>query len=144
MMRQLRQTIFEKGKGDCFKTCVAMVLDLPPEPIPNFCAGDPVLWFAEFQKWLEQFHLTAVEVRLDLGPVLARTAPGVPVILSGHSPNVEGVLHSVVGVAVDEGFEYLYDPNPSDQFLKGEPIYVIFFASLRPDRVKHDRNAESR
>lgn len=139
MIRPLRQTDTTPTAGDCFKTCVAMVLDQPPERMPNFCHTDD--WWAKFQQWLGDNHgMFAVEVKLkDKGPVLMSMPPGVPVILTGPSPSGDW-LHAVVGFTHEDGFEYLYDPNPVDKFLV-EVTDVLFFVPLRPDLATRKSHA---
>lgn len=135
MMRPRRQTILDPKTGDCFRTAVAMVLDLDPETMPNFCAhGDT--WWTVFQDWLAEHHrLFAIDIRLDGGKVPAYPFPvGVPVVVTGDSPNFPGNLHSVAGFTAADGFELAYDPNPSDRML-ADVQYVTFFAPLRPDRI---------
>jgi hypothetical protein len=134
MMPKLYQTVFEPGKGDCFATCVAMILRLRQNEVPNFCA-EPDDWWGRFQEWLdEKFALTAVEVNLGSG-CLCKVTPGTPCVLTGKSPRGDW-LHSTVGVAEVSGFSYYHDPNPAGGFLDGEPTSVLFFASLRPDRYR--------
>lgn len=129
-------------KGDCFRTCVAMILDLPRDEVPNFCAGDE--WWRDFQHWLEDRHLTAVEVFvLEDRPTMAWVTCGTPCILSGRSPRGDW-LHSVVGLARGgDGFEIVLDPYPGHrtpgEMLAGRLEVVTFFAALRPDlEKKHD------
>ena len=141
MIRALRQKhldITDHTKGDCFKTCVAMILDLPQDDVPNFCAAPKDEWWQLFQKWLEALHLTAIEVDIAKHPLCCVTR-GTPCIVTGKSPRGSW-LHSVVAEAMDEqGFEYLHDPHPSDAGLEDVQL-ITFFASLRPDRARksHD------
>lgn len=43
--------------GDCWRTCIACILDIPPEGIPHFCADDKSFGDAidEAREWLKQF-----------------------------------------------------------------------------------------
>lgn len=128
---QQHQDITRHELGDCFATCVAMVLDLPQPDVPNFCAvGDA--WWEGFLLWCEGQGITAMEVKLQPG-ALSRLTAGIPCILSGLSPRGTW-QHSVVGVTTEGGFAYLHDPHPDATFLAGEPQHVLFFMMLRPDR----------
>jgi len=123
-------------KGDCFATCVAMILGLQQDEVPNFC-GIATDWWPGFQKWLEERHLVAIEVNLPPPPWknLGALTPGVPVILTGKSPRGDW-LHSIVGMTRwDEGFEILYDPHPAGGGFDGPLKHVLFFAALRPDKA---------
>lgn len=46
------QTLFGKGKGDCFRTCVESLLELPLASSPNFCSWDTATWFEQTTEWL--------------------------------------------------------------------------------------------
>jgi hypothetical protein len=50
-MRKQKQTIFGKG-GNCFSTCVACLLDLQVEDVPNFCEKET--WFNDCGEWLAE------------------------------------------------------------------------------------------
>jgi hypothetical protein len=137
MIRQLRQKhldVTDPEQGDCFKTCVAMILDIDPELVPNFCAYGKEKWWRIFQDWLEQIHLTAIEVNISKQP-LCWTVGGTPCIVSGKSPRGDW-LHSVVAASMEErDYEYLFDPHPDDTWLD-DVQYITFFASLRPDLTR--------
>jgi len=132
MMRQLRQKCVQQTGGDCFRTAVAMVLDLDPDTMPNFC-WDAEPWWPAFQKWLdENYGLMAVDIKLATDePTLMSLTPGVPIVLTGPSPSGPW-LHSIAGMTAEDGFEMLYDPNPCDKMLPGV-TNVTFFVPLRPD-----------
>lgn len=117
--------------GDCFATCVAMVLDLDQDEVPNFCAaGDD--WWDQFQAWLAERGLVAIQVRIHDASATCTVVPGVPVIVTGPSPRGPWE-HSVVWF-LDEGLaEQGFDPNPAGGFLAGPPMSMLFFGLLRPD-----------
>lgn len=46
------QTLFGKGQGDCFRTCVESILGLELASSPNFCAWDAATWFEQTTEWL--------------------------------------------------------------------------------------------
>ncbi len=144
MIRQLRQRHLDvtvPEKGDCFATCVAMLLDLRQDDVPNFCSVPKEKWWREFQKWLEPRWLTAIEIVVEHNNLCWVTG-GTFCIVSGKSPRGDW-LHSVVGASLEErGFEYLYDPHPDDTFLD-DVKYLTFFASLRPDLTVKPLNGSS-
>ena len=126
------QTNLGHKTGNCFAACVASILHLALEDVPNFCvfAGD---WWIEMQKWLAEKGLTALEVKLA-EQSLSTVTVGLPVIFTGKSPRGTH-LHSVVGKAMEKGFVYAYDPHPEKTFLDGEPTHLLVFVALRPDLV---------
>lgn len=136
-LHQRHTDITTPEKGDCFATCIAMVLDLPQDDVPNFCSSG-VNWWWRFQGWLEERGLVSIEVNLPPPPWrnLGALTPGVPVIITGKSPRGDW-LHSVVAMTRgEEGFELLHDPHPEGGFIDGPIKHVMFFAALRPDLAR--------
>lgn len=111
--------------GDCMRTCLAMVLDMSQEDIPNF--GDEKLfpneeWRHAERDWLQQSGYAYVQIPI-YGPwgfdwVLNTLAAygDAPVIVSGKSPRGEW-NHDVV---VFRG--KIFDPHPDDTGLVGPCI----------------------
>ena len=146
-MRRVYQTDLTPQSGNCFAACVASILNMEIKDVPNFCwEHDQYKWFGAFQKWLEPKGLTAIEIKYGPG-CMGQTTEGIPCIISGESGNCDGCLHSVVGVVVQGGFEFIHDPNPKGGFLKSDPQQILFFGVLRPDIVRdlwRSRSAISR
>ena len=141
-MRKLQQRHTTTELGDCFATCVAMVLDLPQDSVPNFCAGHAGGdWWLVFQGWMAERGLTAINITVSDGVTVSAglkirwVAEGTPCIFTGQSPRGDW-LHSVVAVATGRGcgYELLHDPHPDGTFLD-DVREIMFFAALRPDRV---------
>ncbi len=42
-------------RGDCQRTCIACLLDLPTEEVPHFLENDDDDWLVELNRWLAQF-----------------------------------------------------------------------------------------
>lgn len=144
-MKPIDQTVFGAGKGNCFAACVAAVLELPIEKVPNFCVDFGEEWFAELEKWLEPFGLAAVSFCFDHGrqvsdpEVLSGFFNGersfyvrkdVPLILSGLNP--DGVAHSVVldGTTI-------HDPNPRRRGLASYRD-IIALVAIHPHRFERE------
>ena len=64
-MKPVKQTR-TGSNGNCFQACVASVLELPLEAVPDFCNGAD--WFLEFSKWILQFNLSVI--RIETGDFL--------------------------------------------------------------------------
>jgi len=120
----LSRIIQTDGDGKCFAACVASILGMHFEDVPNFCAMPPD-WWNRFQIWLCQRGLFAVEIKL-IEHSISQLPHGIPVILSGKSPR--GLLHSVVALtAAADGFTLEHDPHPSGEFFGGaEPTEALF------------------
>mgnify|MGYP006350002283 CR=1 FL=1 len=138
MIRKLRQTTFGTPKlvddvwvmpvgetiGNCFATCVACLLDMDLEDVPNFVdtEGD---WWWRFQVWLEARGMYAIEinfVKSDDSRYNFEPVPGnIGCILTGKSPRGDH-LHSVVGLTAEitcgdvlqSRCDVYHDPHPSD------------------------------
>lgn len=89
--------------GDCFRTCLACLLDLEPEVVPHFMDGvtEDAVGVERCQTWLKQFDLVKLTVAFpgevpikDVLLTVGITNPGVRYTLSGESPR--GCNHTVV------------------------------------------------
>ena len=139
-MKPVQQTIFSKGKGNCYAACLATILELPLESVPNFCAmkGD---WMDQANQWLSRCDLALWEQSLAADgsiPGWNALTPGMPVIVSGKSPRGD-FFHAVVGVyaRLPDGrhsLEYIHDPHPDGRFLASAQWATIFLA-IHPERV---------
>jgi hypothetical protein len=114
-------------RGDCFRACIASILELSIEDVPHFVAIKHD-WWGETQKWLHGRGLSGLWLGLDPERMaFANWADPLYCILSGPSPRGE-FQHSVVG-QVDEGgwsFKTVHDPHPSKDGLLGEATSVLF------------------
>lgn len=102
--------------GDCYRTCLAALLNLPRDDVPHYVTTmDVVEWETEVKQkmdaWLVKrgFQELAIPVTGDLEGVLAlqktRTHSPVPAMLTGESRT--GCNHVVV---IFDG-EIVYDPS---------------------------------
>jgi len=113
------QTLFGNKNGNCFSACVASILDLALEDVPNFCAQPNKNWYRDFVDWCKTQELVARYSTND---------PQVLCIASG--PSYRGSwLHAVVW---DRGM--VHDPHPSRLGLAGPPVDFIYM--LRTQKIK--------
>lgn len=99
---------FEEPSGNCFAACIASLLELPLEDVPNFCDSDN--WRERLAAWLRSHGLFYLDVTLQEGAEPLDSEWGYHVI-SGDGPR--GCRHSVVGLAG----VVVHDPHP-----KGGPL----------------------
>lgn len=130
-MRPVVQTETALGRGNCLAACVASVLELPIEDVPNFRLA--VNQWVALQEWLAGRGLFAIRFRLgpDDDGFLPMPVPEVDCILVGDSPR-NPVLHSVVGRASGYELAVAHDPHPDGTGLAGRPKWVTFFGKLNP------------
>lgn len=112
-MKPIMQTKFGVDEGNCFSACLASILEIPIEQIPNFCVEYPSDWLNKTNEWLAGLGLVLVDF----------TVEGLPDydtywIASGLSPRLT-CDHSVVYHAS----AMVHDPHPSGDGLKGKPKY---------------------
>lgn len=116
-MRPNYQTRFGKHRGNCFATCIACLLEVPVDSVPNFCENDN--WREATNEWLAQYGLHYQDVTL---PGDARDEAvrfwGYHVI-SGDGPR--GLRHSVVGY---QG-KMIHDPHPEGGGVSGDLEYGL-------------------
>ncbi len=89
-MIPIEQTICTAPGGNCFAACVASILELLLEEVPNFQSPD---WLEEWQKWLRPRNLGLLHFghRLDPDAFIPRGYA----ILGADSPRGDW-LHAVV------------------------------------------------
>ena len=109
MLKQ-HQTILGAGKGNCFSTCIACLLELPVDEVPNFCGdnwGNDGEWFRAANRWLARFGLRYFEV--DFGEWVGHELglPDCYLIVCGPGPR--DCDHATVWL----GGEMIHDPHPS-------------------------------
>lgn len=134
MIKQ-HQTVFGAGKGNCFATCIACILELPVDDVPNFCGDhwtDDGEWFRQANKWLAPRGLRYIEFQYGDWVV---GVPDCHVIVCGHGPR--GCDHATVWF----NGKLAHDPHPSGDGLL-EPKFVGFFVAIDP-AVKNGAARES-
>lgn len=125
-MTPYTQTIFVNDPrgipGDCMRTAVASLLDLPVEAVPHFALFDaPGAWYNAFALWIggKGLRIKAHAERDVNGPCLA----------IGMSPrNVEHVV-----VWGPEGL--LHDPHPSRQGIEPRQFWSLISVHPGNDEV---------
>lgn len=128
-MKPVFQTEIGGGRGNCVSACVASILELSIEGVPNFrlLSDNPEQVWIEMQSWLSKRGLCAIRFPAELDKIW--TIPtGTHCILTGNSPNFDNLLHAVVGYVKDKEWKIVHDPNPSQLGLKGDPHLVTFFS----------------
>ena len=117
------QPVDQCTKDDCFAACIASILEIRGDQIPNFCGGSTPNenWLFEADKWLrENYGLTILGFR-PRGESAVYSMPGVYHIMSGQSPR--GLLHSVVAF---QG-KMVHDPHPSKEGIEEPTEYDFLF-----------------
>jgi len=130
------QIIFEEGKGDCLRTCIASILNLPVLDVPNFADDDSFIGGAI--QWLSRRGITALTVSFTGNGYDQSQYFSCPefCILVGVSPRAtpeKRKQHAVVGRAMGWSFKVEHDPHPSRDGIVGNPTFVMWiFPPLIP------------
>lgn len=137
-MRKVDQTLLidDPETGDCFRACVASVLELPLRAVPHFC-GDRLKepefeingwgidnWYMNLKTWAKLVGLE-VELVKNVEDRKRRDIHGDYIVASGPSPrDPENTLH---GVVMNTEEEIIHDPHPSRAGIGSVKDYTVFY-----------------
>lgn len=121
--------------NDCFRACLASLLDLPVGEVPNFVGEDPqgVHWFDDLQAWLAPRGLAMIMSNSHTSWI----PDGVPFIASvaspRRSPERPGLRHAIVMEFCGGQLVVLHDPTQDrGGVCKGtEEQYFVYFLVRR-------------
>ena len=120
--------VYQRGKTDCVRACVAAILEIPYEEVPDF---DINKLNVEMPPFFAKHGLGIVNMSLDGGDAIP---DGVPAgyTLGGLNPRTEGEIgHSVI---CKDGY-IVFDPYPYMNWYMSErrrPDQYTFIYSLDP------------
>ncbi len=123
--------------GDCWRTCIACLLNLQPEEVPHFTQlavehGEDLDCDDRTREWLRKqgYDMACIPFQGNSKDWAAKHLGSMPYILTGKSPNFPDVAHCVIGRG---GFELVWDPAPSGKGLSGpcvtndgQEIYFVY------------------
>ncbi len=110
-MREQKQRIVSNVIGDCFPACMATLLDLPLEVLPN---DHSEYWFFIWERFLEQFGLK-IDYHSAKGAIWSQH----PWIASVKSKNYENGSHAII---MHNGGDVLFDPSTKKVYRKGQHL----------------------
>lgn len=115
-MKPVMQTIFAPPKGNCYQACIASLLELPLDGVPNFADGPRSRFWDRVDDWLESQGLQVLHINELNGFEIKGYH-----IISGKSPRGNW-RHATVGF---QG-EIVHDPHPEGGGLKEIEAYEVF------------------
>ncbi len=118
-MKPVDQTVMKPPNGNCVAACVASILELPLDEVPNFIEADE--FWDDLNGWLAKRGLYIIVVPAD-----GRVPRGYHII-DGRSKSGPW-NHVVVGY---EG-KMVHDPNPKRRGIKGAPEAYWVFVTTDP------------
>ena len=133
----IQQKLHDPSKdivGDCFRACVASMLELDLERVPEFEEDmrddDSVQWFYHLIYWCYYVHFTKVEYfKAESSGHVVR--PGAYYIVGGTSPRFHGENHAVI---YKDG-ELVHDPHPEGTGIVGTPKHYMYFQYIGRDNT---------
>ena len=122
-MIPIDQTKFGKPDGDCFAACIASILEVPLEELPNLNGYSDDEWWLKTQQWVEENTCYSyIEVSITTLEEAAPIFGNSYWIATGKSPRGD-YNHAVVFL---KG-EMVHDPHPDKTGLKEDPTSAGFF-----------------
>jgi len=118
-MIPVQQTIDRIPGGDCFRACVASVLEMKIDDVPHFCEDGKHdgVWYLAFRDWLKERGLCAVTYDWTGScPPQGMIGHCLVSVQSKHPDAQTGWLHSVVGKSWLDAdglmaLDIVHDPN---------------------------------
>lgn len=123
-MRPVYQTIFGNKEGNCLAACIASILEVDIDRVPNFHGKD---WAQQWCEWLRPHGLFMWRIDVAEGIVIP---PGYS-ILSGQSPRAEALGETWLHATVAFDGETVHDPHPDGGGVLSKSDY-LFFQILHP------------
>ena len=122
-MIPVSQTKFGGIEGNCVQACLASVLELPLDAVPNFVTMDD--WCGEMEKWLLKLYgLQPLFLKLRREIEVDDWRPFGYHLMGGMGPR--GLKHSVVGYRG----EIKWDPHPDRGGLVKVEDWTVFVATM--------------
>ena len=115
-MKPVNQTKMTPPEGDCFAACVASILELPLNEVPNYSQGGE--WWVEWNRWLSLRGLYIIEFADKEGK--GREYLQGFHIITGKSYSGDW-NHSVVGYCG----KIVHDPNPKKKGIRSHQWYGV-------------------
>jgi hypothetical protein len=131
-MKPVKQTLFGKGEGNCVSACIATILAMSIEDVPNFAKLYNFDWAYHLEEWLSERGYAMISLLFENGSQIERMymTPNLYVMMSGLSPRAEDgdtMRHAVVGLTDGRGIMLAHDPHPSgDGILMTHEVWVRF------------------
>ena len=121
---RVRQTDFTPSRGNALQACVASLLNMPLDQVPNFVT------LPDYEQGIREF-LKDTPFSSSKRPIseLYMNDDNMLCILRGKSPRGD-FGHVVIARVVNADFEMVHDPHPDDTFLENyvNGWFMTFYA----------------
>lgn len=134
-MKPVDQIIFDHNRGDCFRACVASILEVPLEEVPNFMEDGRKQFDDNLDKWLKDQSFTMLDCRILEPEVVWRYLKDCFVIACDESPRstVEDTFDHAV---IFKNGALIHDPHPGGAGLmhNDRPERITLFIMIHNER----------
>lgn len=131
-MIKVFQTRYGKEEGNCYQACLASILEMKLEDVPDFCNlyKEPFgQWQIEANKWLRRFGLATITIQPNFRSVHDKEVlKGCHLIVTGK--NNDGVNHC----CIYKNGACIHNPNKKCKGIKPDTIDLIFPCEFKPER----------
>lgn len=132
-MLRVLQTELEPPHGNALQACVASILGLTLDEVPNFVVAEDY-WQAMLDH-ANSLGLSVIKLALDKdGRLPFASVPGTLCMARGESPRHAGGGHVIVcAVAMDgQSLRPVHDPHPDGKYLVGPAAWAALYAAREP------------
>ena len=129
-MKKVLQTDLTPEGGNCFSACIASVLEIGINEVPN--VAKDFAWFQIMDEFVNKYGYGLYLMERKEIPVSDIWCKHAYIIANGQSPRHENRTHSVVY----KNGKMVHDPHPDNIGLDGKPKSYIFFIALNPKAKK--------
>lgn len=142
-MKPVTQTITDSGKGNCMSACLASLLELDINEVPNFVAENGDEWLVACNMWLSDRGLTLIMMKAG-GEIYGGRFPFIVSCASPRSTVEKPLRHAVVmSHGPHGGLEVLHDPYPGSECVTGyEEWFFVYIlvpqTETLPAIAEHD------
>ena len=133
-MKPVFQTDLTAEHGNCYSACIASILEIPLENVPNI---SDYIWNIKMAEFIAKYGYNLLILPMEYLKYFSRIE-GTYCIVSAKSPRHDNILHAVVGIGrnVEMDGEYInevylvHNPFPNGELLNSPYIDASFFVKI--------------
>lgn len=133
-MKPVMQKVYNSQRGDCFSACVASILELQLDDVPNFHDFDDKDFSDALDEWFNDRGMVYLEFDLTIGDATEFISQLDMVYTIGtiRSPRARAIRHAVVC----KGGKIIHDPHPNQDGYNCELELLGFILPMNPANIK--------
>lgn len=119
-----QKQLIRAANGDCLRACIASILEININRVPNFVEAPPVpeecgfpAWWLALQSWLAEKGFFFLEMQLPPGmPFMSLPLPALCIFFG---ETTTGIKHAIVGRVEEDRMLPVFNPWPEAEFAGG-------------------------